>query len=996
MGLALFLISILSATADSTNNSSWFARPWRLEDGLPNNTVTGVAQTSDGFLWVSTPVGLARFDGIRFEEYSHTNYVADPNRGVIALAGSGPDVLWLAMDRGPLVRLKGGTATEFGVTNGLPDHTVHKLISDGDGGVWVAYRTGGIFRIGGDGTVTPYGNPPGVESGLSYSLATDTKGRLWLAAGSQLYILAAGTFKSVLQLDGSISCIAPAGSGGVWYCRGPKLFKFDTGGGGRDCGAFASAPAEPQATVMLEDDVGGVWIGTAYSGLYHFGEGGFEPVATSHRGITCLAEDREGNIWAGTSAGGLDRVRERVLELEGVESGLPIEAVQTISEGPDGRLWAATQNGQLVSRRDGRWTVIPIPGGGVTCVAADHEGGAWIGTGNRKLHHWLDGHLQTWGAAEGLEGRVLHSLLVSSTGDVWLGGPADVVQRLRAGQLQGMKLPAENGAVRTMVEDRAGNIWAGTARGLLFRITGDVVTAETAKISPRPLSIRSLCATPDGSLWVGFAGWGLGRLKDNAWYRLTTAQGLGDDFISQIVADDHGWLWCGGDHGIFRVSEQQIDDAAAGRAARVQSIIYGQGEGLPSLQAASGLSPGALRDRDGLLWMPMRTALAKINPSQLRDDREPPPVLISRVTLGGETVAWYGGVLPVPDNGAQTAMNLTSSGAELQLPPGRRRLEFEYTALSFKAPENVRFRYRLDGYDDDWTEADTQRKADYTSLPAGRYRFRVTACNSDGYWNDAGLSLNFIIEPFFWQTWWFRLAVVAVFTVMVAGVGRYVTLRRLRLKMEMLERQTALERERTRIARDIHDDLGAHLSEITILSELAVRDQGDPGKSGEHVRKISANVRQVIDSMDEIVWAVNPRNDTLPHLVSYTGQFAIEFLKMANIRCRLDLPDSPPDRILSAEVRHSLFLVVKEALNNVVRHSDATDAWLRITATATALTVVIEDNGAGFDHPPDDPRCDGLKNLRQRMEEIGGTCQIQSKKGAGTRVEFSYPWRTAI
>jgi len=212
------------------------------------------------------------------------------------------------------------------------------------------------------------------------------------------------------------------------------------------------------------------------------------------------------------------------------------------------------------------------------------------------------------------------------------------------------------------------------------------------------------------------------------------------------------------------------------------------------------------------------------------------------------------------------------------------------------------------------------------------------------------------------------------------------------VRLELLERQTALERERTRIARDIHDDLGAHLSEITILSELAQRDQGDTNKTGEHVRKISINVRQVIDSMDEIVWAVNPRNDTLPHLVSYTGQFAMQFLTMAGIRCHLDLPDQPPHRALSAEVRHNLFLVVKEALNNVVRHAHASETWLRIHVTASALELIIEDNGVGFNHPPDDARCDGLRNLRQRMDEINGRCQIESKKGAGTRMVFSYAW----
>jgi signal transduction histidine kinase/ligand-binding sensor domain-containing protein len=986
----LILISASAATAASTN-ATWFARVWQSEDGLPNNTVTALAQTPDGYLWVATPVGLARFDGVRFEEYSPTNYVAEPNRGVLALVQARSGDLWLAMDRGPIVRLNSGAAQVFLPANGLPDRTAQKLVEDMEGAMWVAYRGGIVCRIK-DGKVASFGMQEGVQRALVYSLVTDTKGRVWLADGHQLSVFREGRFQKVLELSAATTCLAPARSGGIWICAGLRLFRFDEGGSLEDRGVFEAGRAGTEPNVLLEDHNGTVWIGTAFNGLIRYDGASFEGVTTSHRGILSLAEDREGNLWVGTGGGGLNRVRMRAVELEGEESGLPFEAVQSLSEATDGTLWATTQNGLLVSRTSGRWNTVPTPGAGITCVTSDANGAVWIGTQNRQLHRWQDGHLTTWGKAEGLEGRILHSLLVSSTGDLWIGGPSDAVQCLRAGTLCTLKFPTDTGAVRTMVEDAAKNIWLGTARGVLLRISGDVVVNETARISAPTMSIRSLLWTPDGSLWIGYAGWGLGRLKNGHLSRVGVDQGLYDDYVSQIVADDRGWLWCGGDHGIFKVRQQELEDLFAERISHVQSIHYGKGEGLPGLQTTFGLSPGALRGRDGRLWIPMRTALAVINPNKLHEDLIVPPVLLNRVAVDGRTAAWYGGILPLPKDGNRKIIDLQTASATLQLPPGHRRVEFEFAALSFSAPENVQFRYRLEGFDDGWIEPVTQRNASYSRLPAGNYHFRVKACNSDGIWNETGTDFAFTVTPFFWQTWWFRIGILGVFTSTFIGLGRYVSFRRLRLKLRALEQQTALDKERARIARDIHDDLGTRLSEITLLSELTLQDQAERDKTTEHVRQISFTVRQLTDSLDEIVWAVNPRNDTLPHLISYIGQFAMQFMQMARIRCELDLPDQPPGRGLSAEVRHNLFLVAKEALNNIVRHAHAGEVSLRITVTEDSMSMIIADNGRGFAGVPEDTSADGLRNMRQRMAEIGGECRVESQPGDGTRVSFYYPW----
>lgn len=992
--LLALLCSVLPFTANSTSNGSrWFARSWQTEEGLANNAVSGITQTSDGYLWVATAVSLERFDGFDFEEIVCTNFVPAPNRGVLAMIPSRSGSLWLAMDRGPIVRLSSAKTQVFTTHDGLPDRTAQKLAEDATGALWIAYRGGAVCRIV-DGKVTTFGPEAGVPRTLVYSLAADLQGRVWLAESTNLYRFANEKFTRELTTRDPIGAIALARAGGIWLCAGSHLCRY------RDAleevGAFDLGPADNAAACLLEDHTGAVWIGTSFNGLVRFDGSQFENVPTSSRGIAVLAEDSEGNLWVGMRAGGLDRVRRRVVQLELEESGLPFEPLQSITQTTNGVLWGATQNGLLVRRDDaGSWSVVPTPGSGIMCVAAGPADSLWVGTQNRQLFCLQDGKFRTWGRDEGLSGRILHSLLVASNGDVWIGGPSTEIQCLRGGKIETLKLKHDSGAVRTMTEDTAGNVWIGTARGVLLRARAKdgELTDETELLGLSPMSIRTVYTAKDGSIWIGFAGWGIGRLKDGHFARISSGQGLDDDFVSQIISDERGSIWYAGDRGLFRLNQQEAEDVLAGHATRVQSFRYGKGEGLPTLQGMSGASPGVLRGADGKLWIPTRTALAVIDPRHLQRSRDPSPVLITRLVVDGQIRGWHQDILPALKDNAGPTLDLEKPSAGLRLSPGHHRLDFAFTAFNFSAPENLRFRYMLEGADDTWIDSAKEREVGYSRLSAGNYRFLVSACNSSGNWNETATAFAFTVAPFFWQTWWFQVIAAGIFIGVFVGIGRYVTFRRLRAKLRTLEQQAALSRERARIARDIHDDLGTRLSEITLLTELALQDHSEREKGQEHIRHISVTARQATDSLDEIVWAANPRNDTLPDLVGYIGQFAQQFLHMARVGCRLELPDQPPRWPLSAEARHNLFLVTKEALNNIVRHAGATEVCLRVDITEQSLNLTIEDNGRGFEPNRDHPSADGLRNMHQRMEAIGGSCDIVSKRGAGTIVVASLPRR---
>jgi ligand-binding sensor domain-containing protein/signal transduction histidine kinase len=986
---ALALVSSPLASAFSTH-SSWSVQSWRSDDGLPNNDVTGIAQTPDGYLWVATFSRPARFDGEQFEEFFLKNIVPDFNDKLTALAPARKGGLWMGMQHGTVILLNANAGQLF--TNGLPDKAVQAILQDQHGALWITYQGATVYRIDASSSraVPVTEGMPLSRSRSVCSLALDDRGRVWAVKDGVLGLLHDGRFEMRAQLSDATARLTAANSGGLWVCSGSRLFRYRDGQKIQDLGTFFPALADAGPTALLEGRNGDVWIGTADNGLFHYDGSGFENVTVSAANISSLFEDREGNLWVGTGNGGLNRVRPRVVRLETADTGLPFNTVQSVCEDRDGLIWVTTQNGALARREGSGWKTISAgagwPGGRASCVAADETGAVWVGTRDHLLHCWKDGQFRTWARPDGIVGREIHALVADHRGDLWIGEESpDVVQRLHGGKLQTFEMPPGIRVIRAMAEDRSGNIWAGTTRGILLKLTADgVVTDETSHTTGVPLSIRCLHAGYDGTLWIGYADDGIGWLRNGCFFRATSAQGLSDDTISQIVLDRDGWVWLGSDHGIFKVRQSELEHVAKGAPAKLRCVRYGQSEGLLSVEATVGDSPGALCTSDNEFLMPLRTGLAVIDPRKLPEQREPPPVLIRQVSVDDHVVAAYRSEAPASD-----VVDLHHPGATLTLAPSHRRLKFAFTALSFAAPENVVFKYRLQGFDEDWVDTGNQRTATYPKLPPGRYQFAVMACNGDGVWSDAVALFTFSVRPFLWQTWWFRIGAIALFLGATAGVVRYVSFRRLRSQLQKLEQQAALDRERARIARDIHDDLGGRLTQAELLIAMAQRSA--PEERDGRLRDISSTVRAVGESLDEIVWAVNPRHDTLPHLLNYVGQFAIEFLQSADIRCRVDFPDNPPRRALPPEIRHSLFLAIKETLNNVVRHSGASEAWIRASVESDALNLTIEDNGQGMKQKEESQGADGLRNMRQRMEEMGGRFEIQSRPSGGTRVLLVLP-----
>ena len=834
LGLGLFLLPSL-AVADATN-SAWITHVWQSDDGLPNNDVTGLAQTPDGYLWVATPTAhLARFDGVKFETFSDRDIVAGHEGRITRLLCSRDGSLWFAMDHGPVGCLKNGTVRVF--TNDVPDEQASTITEDSQGGIWVTYRGTLGYRIaGGQGSLFP------TNAMLSHrgfgTLATDGKGQLWCGNTDGIGVLSDGRFLAKAAAPEMGTCVASARDGKIWVCSHSQLAKLD-GDKLQILGAYQPEMADSIPTTLLEDRQGGLWIGTSDSGLFHYNGSSFEKVATSHPQILCLLQDTEDNIWVGTGGGGLDRIQSRAIRLEGTEAGLPFAALESLCEDTNGTIWAATQNYLLAVRTNGSWHAVSgndWPGGSANCLAVDRAGSVWIATGKNQLYQMSGGHYTVFGADNGFTANHIHSLLACRSGDLWIGSSlSNSLQRLRAGHFTSFPVPPRAGFIRAMCEDASGNVWAATSKRTLLKIQGDTESDLSTNLSGSAMSTRVLTATPDGSLWLGYAGYGIGRYKDGVYTRATTREGLFDDNISEIAPDGQGWLWVGCDRGVFKVRIQDFDDLQAGRSSRVRSVQYGASVGLSSLQANFGFTPGSLTSRDGRVWLPMLSGVVVADPAKLGDEAKPPPVFLTRVTLDERPVAVYGGVLPpraaielfdgVPPAGpAPAPADSQALKSAMRIPPSHSHLDFEFSALSFRNPENIQFRYQLEGYENIWHDPGAQRHVSYVRLPAGNYRFRVRACNGDGVWNENGAAFAFIVTPFFWQTWWFRIAGVGLFTAVVLVIGRVISLRRMRRQLEEVERQGALESSRmagkAEIATSVLHNVGNVLNSVNVSGDL--------------------------------------------------------------------------------------------------------------------------------------------------------------------------------
>jgi len=992
--ICLWLAAFLFLSTTAFAAPPWIDRTWQSDEGLPDNSVIGVGQTPDGYLWVCTSTGLSRFDGVQFVSFpvvaagvsvsGNTHFLVD-RRGR----------LWVAKKQGDVVCIEKGRASKVVIPDQVKtDLGVMFMMEDAEGSLWITFGSDAVVRIQ-EGHVRSFTEADGFPPLDDCQLVVDGVGQLWFRTLDWIGIFQEGRFKPLHQTK--VLRIAGARSGGVWGYELKQLSKFEADG------STTKTPIDfygPRLSAFHEDRQGTLWLGTREKGLFMCDRTGVTAVTLEQQAIQNIQEDREGNIWVGTR-GGLSQLKPRVAELLTNGGGVPFTGVSSIALDIEGHLWAIRwPDGEVVRSKGQDWSPLtPEEGWPVDrakCIAADPRGGVWIGTRRYGLYRWQAGAVtESFCVTNGWGVNRVHALCVTASGAVWFGTgllhtKQQFIQCLEAGKLRSFNLPLGWGPVIALTTDAAGDCWGATERGLLLRVHGDRVTDETARTLSDPSEIRCLFGTPDGSLWIGYGGQGLGRLKAGSFTRCGMEHGLRDNYISNILPDQSGRLWLAGNRGIFSVREKELCDFMDGRSAGVWCATLGRKEGLARLQASYDSWPGALSTADGRLMFAMQSGVAIVYPADILSTQEPPPVVIERVSVNGQTAAAYGAFKPADSKGVPLR-ELSLSGGQLRLPPGRHQITFAFTALSLSMPENIGFRYQLQGVDADWVAAGSRRQASYTQLQPGHYRFKVTACDRDGIWNETGATVELTAEPYWWETAWFRIAgPICGFGVVGCLVVVWLR-RRHRHRIERLELQQATEKERTRIAQDLHDDLGAELSTIAMLSDLAQQDLGENHSVRTRLGEIIGHAHQTILRLEEIVWAVNPANDTVERFSVYVCKCAQRYLELANVRSRFDLPVRFQPCILGSVQRHNIFLATKEALHNAVRHGKPATVTLRIALESGWLQVTVEDDGVGFEDTPEVLATHGSSNMRSRMSHINGTFERRSSPGQGTTVRLSIP-----
>lgn len=978
--LALTAAGICSATAAP----HYFTRTWQVEQGLPQNKVAAIVQTRDGYLWVGTYNGLARFDGISFRVFDDNSTPELRNSRITSLFEADDGTLWIGTEGGDITSYRDGHFAAAKLPVNWSNGKIYGITGDDAGDVWVVNEPGELLRVR-DGKIL---SPPsgGVNKVVSFTRGRD--GTVWAGRDGLVSVLKGGRFTGELFASDYVQGFCAAKDGGFWVASNGSIRKWKSGNWVANYGV---APWGMNIIANLMETSDGVLVaGSADVGLWFVfpGEANAPALHFDHTSglpsdwVLSLWEDREKNLWCGTGAG-LVVVRSSHFETVSPPDKWKNRSVLSVLPTPDGALWVGTEGAGLYRFKDDKWTNF---GGGqgirnyyVWALAADDMGKVWAGTWGGGLlaqrNDWFED-------APGLESyRSPTPALLFSGNELWIGTTTGAL-RYQNGRCE--RFNGEGGEplgdVRAILRDKSGALWFGTAGAGLVRWQDGQLRRFGTSDGLSNKSIECLHSGEDDALWIGTLGGGLNRFKGGKFAVINRERGLPNSVIAHIEADNYGYFWMSSYGGILRASERDLNRCADGEITQAAFLTYGISDGLPTIECSDGLQSAGGKTADGRLWFATAKGLVAVDPAGVRTNSLVPPVWIEQVRVDDRNLAEGNDADPV------------------KIPPGLHRIEFEYTGLSFVAPEKVRFKCRLSGFETDWVDVGGKRAVTYNYIPPGRYSFQAIACNNDGFWNETGAGMAVEVLPYFWQTTWFHVFGATILVLTASGAVWFETRRRLRRKLERTERQRDIERERSRIARDIHDDLGAHLTRITMMSESARGELSNPERAAAGLKTIYNTALELTRSMDEIVWAVNPRHDTLESLVTYLEKFAHDWLATAGFRCRLDLPLDFPEWSLSSEVRHNVFLAFKEALHNAVKHSGASEISIRLAMETAGFELIIGDNGRGF---ASDSRSEnapgrvvtgnGLSNMKRRLEGIGGSCEIESAPGMGTKVRFHVP-----
>ena len=944
---------------------------WTTEQGLPQNSVNALLQDHQGYLWLGTFSGLARFDGMRFTLFDTTNVPGFGDYRVISLHESRSGALWIGTMDG-LVRLDSGVATRYTERDGLPGGFISSIREDAGGNLWIN-TSGGIARFTGkkfEAYPAHRGQPV-----REFFLQT-RDGSMWFRFGEN--VLRFGADGSVAKFEPpkkSVFLVEEARDGSVWIAFRDQylLARYSQG-------AFSEVPLPPVPTLGLTGqpvfslgiakDKDGELLLITPAGVIRIVDGKLGPLAPVRLPagdgqtpkLRSFLIDREGDFWVGTMTTGLVRLRPAPLTAYGKEEGLANSSFYAVFQDREGRIWLG---GDSVYWFDGQRFYL-LPGLiDIRAITQTREGDLWFG-GFGGLYRWRSGVLSNFH----IDARPVSAIYQDRQGTLWVGAAkeerAGGLFRFQDGKLR--QIPGISD-VHRIVEGRDGALRVGGLEGI-FHVSADKAVPDSREVQPRIVDIDE---DPSGSLWLTTFSEGLIRFRDGRFKALTTRDGLPSNAMACILDDHNGNLWISS-RDFLRLSSKELNAVADGRTSYLSPVSYGMGEGLRSSEINAG-SPGIWKASDGRIWFPTLHGVVAIDPNAVS---ESPPVVLEEATANH---------LPLRRDGRTSA------------PPGHNTFDFQFTALSLSAPEKLRFKYRLEPYDREWKDAGTGRTAHYTNMAPGEYSFRVIAANSFGVWNDKGAGVSFALRPHFYQTsWFYALCAGVLMTLLWAAYQFRVRQLRRAFNMRLHER---IE-ERTRIARELHDTLlqsfQGSLYKFQAARNLFARR---PEEALNTLDSAIARAENALAEGRDAIQNLRARGaeSRLEDLLNSTGQ------ELAGAQdgtgdssvFRVSLEGQP--RSLSPLFQDEIYRIAREILRNAFQHAHARRIEAAIQYDRHLFRLRIRDDGKGIDPKvlEEGARAGhwGLPGIRERAKRIGAQLRLWSESGAGTEFELTVPARIA-
>ena len=1002
VGMVLACCSRIFALDPALDVSQYAHTALKIRDGFSKGIINSIAQTPDGYLWLGTEFGLLRFDGVRNVPWPPPDQPLPSNR-ILSLLAARDGTLWIGTANG-LASWKDGKLTRYSEPAGQFTMFINRLLEDREGTVWAGtlwLPTGRLCAIR-KGSVQCYGEDGSLGHGV-FGLYEDRKGNLWAGVTDGLWHWKPGPpkFYSLPGEKDGVQGLAEDEEGalligthdGIKRLVNGKIGPYPLPGLVREFGA----------SKLLRDRDGGLWIGTSLAGLVHVHQGKTD-VFTSPDGLSgdevgSLFEDREGDVWVAT-VNGLDRFRDFAIATFSVKQGLSNAIVTSALAGRDGSVWLGTFGG-LNRWADGQFWFFGksnkrnggLNGQNPQSLFRDNHGRIWVSTSSGVGYLENDRFIPMT-AVPG--GGFVHSFVEDNTGDLWIAnqdlGLIHLLQERQVQQIPWAKLRHGDPAGVLAVDPAQGGLWLGFFQsGVAYFKDGEVRALYTVAEGLGGGRVNQLQVEQDGALWAATEG-GLSRLKDGRVATLNSKNGLPCDSVHWVLEDDADAFWLDTACGVVRIARHELDAWAAtvdkdvdkykNAKRTIQVTVFDSSDGVRSHAIAGGYTPHGAKSTDGKLWFAGLDGVSVVDPRHLPFNKLPPPVHIEQITADRKT---YDAAFDA--NG--------DAKAHLHLPPLVRDLEIDYTALSLVAPEKMLFRYKLEGHDSDWQDVGNRRQAFYGDLSPGNYRFRVSACNNSGVWNEAGTFLDFSIAPAYYQTTWFRVSCVAAFLALLWALHR---LRLRQLAQQFNMRLEARVSERTRIARDLHDTL------LQSFHGLLLRFQTGVNLLPER----PAEARKTLESaIDQAAQAITQGRDAIQGLRSSTvetddlalalnalgAELAADETNQNSTVFHVEVEGTP--RNLHPILRDEVYRIAGEAMRNAFGHAQARQIEVEIWYDKRQLRLRVRDDGKGIDPKvlSEDGRAGhfGLRGMRERAKLMGGKLAVWSELDSGTEVELSIP-----